>query len=171
MDVHFEGPTGAPNDASYHPGRCGHCVGRQRLHRHLRPDPPPGGPELRRGRRALLRGAELRRALCPGQGARSRVRPPAQVPRRHPGHRRGVRRGSHRGRSGGLPSAGEPRACSRRSPSSTSTRGKGIPEGKKSVAFNLVLRSDDRSLTAEEADADVQSILALLEEELGATLR
>ena len=45
--------------------------------------------------------------------------------------------------------------------------GKGIPEGCKSVAFNLVLRS----LTAEEADADVQSILALLKEELGATLR
>ena len=49
--------------------------------------------------------------------------------------------------------------------------GKGIPDGCKSVAFNLVLRSDDRSLTAEEADADVQSILALLKEELGATLR
>ena len=49
--------------------------------------------------------------------------------------------------------------------------GKGIPDGCKSVAFNLVLRSDDRSLTAEEADADVQSILGLLKEELGATLR
>ncbi len=49
--------------------------------------------------------------------------------------------------------------------------GTGMPEGSKSVAFNLVLRSDDRSLTAEEADADVQSILGLLKEELGATLR
>ena len=28
--------------------------------------------------------------------------------------------------------------------------GSGIPEGKKSVAFNLTLRSDDRSLTAQE---------------------
>ena len=28
--------------------------------------------------------------------------------------------------------------------------GTGIPEGKKSVAFNLTLRADDRSLTAEE---------------------
>ena len=46
-----------------------------------------------------------------------------------------------------------------------------IPEGKKSVAFNLTLRADDRSLTAEEADADVSAILALLEQELGATLR
>ncbi|WP_294514490.1 phenylalanine--tRNA ligase subunit beta [uncultured Intestinimonas sp.] len=50
-------------------------------------------------------------------------------------------------------------------------RGKGIPEGKKSVAFNLVLRADDRSLTAEEADADVKSILETLEKELGAILR
>ena len=50
-------------------------------------------------------------------------------------------------------------------------RGKGIPEGKKSVAFNLVLRADDRSLTAEEADQDVKSILETLEKELGAVLR
>ena len=50
-------------------------------------------------------------------------------------------------------------------------RGKGIPEGKKSVAFNLVLRADDRSLTADEADADVKSILETLEKELGAVLR
>ena len=50
-------------------------------------------------------------------------------------------------------------------------RGKGIPEGKKSVAFSLVLRADDRSLTAEEADQDVKSILATLEKELGAVLR
>ncbi len=46
-----------------------------------------------------------------------------------------------------------------------------IPEGKKSVAFNLTLRSDDRSLTSEEADEDVKSILAALEKELGAVLR
>ena len=50
-------------------------------------------------------------------------------------------------------------------------RGKGVPEGKKSVAFRLTLRADDRSLTAEEADADVKSILAALESELGARLR
>ncbi len=46
-----------------------------------------------------------------------------------------------------------------------------IPEGKKSVAFNLTLRADDRSLTAEEADADVRAILELLKSELGAALR
>ena len=50
-------------------------------------------------------------------------------------------------------------------------RGKGVESGKKSVAFNLVLRADDRSLTAEEADADVQSILDTLKEKLGAVLR
>ena len=49
--------------------------------------------------------------------------------------------------------------------------GAGIAPGKKSVAFNLTLRSDDRSLTAEEADADVKSILTALEQECGAVLR
>ena len=49
--------------------------------------------------------------------------------------------------------------------------GTGVPEGKKSVAFNLTLRADDRSLTAEEADADVASILALLKSQLDAVLR
>ena len=45
--------------------------------------------------------------------------------------------------------------------------GTGIAPGKKSVAFNLTLRADDRSLTAEEADADVKSILTALEQECG----
>ncbi|MBQ9973864.1 MAG: phenylalanine--tRNA ligase subunit beta, partial [Oscillospiraceae bacterium] len=50
-------------------------------------------------------------------------------------------------------------------------RGKGVDEGKKSVAFSLVLRADDRSLTAEEADADVKSILEALAADCGAVLR
>ena len=50
-------------------------------------------------------------------------------------------------------------------------RGKGVDEGKKSVAFNLILRADDRSLTAEEADAEVKRILTALEQDLGAVLR
>ena len=49
--------------------------------------------------------------------------------------------------------------------------GPGVPAGKKSVAFSLTLRSDERSLTAEEADADVKSILDLLRSELDAVLR
>ena len=50
-------------------------------------------------------------------------------------------------------------------------RGVGVAPGSKSVAFSLTLRADDRSLTGEEADEDVKSILALLEAELGAKLR
>ena len=50
-------------------------------------------------------------------------------------------------------------------------RGKGVDEGKKSVAFNLILRADDRSLTGEEADAEVKKILAALEADCGAVLR
>ena len=49
--------------------------------------------------------------------------------------------------------------------------GIGIAPDKKSVAFNLTLRADDRSLTAAEADEDVSSILDLLKSELGAVLR
>ncbi len=50
-------------------------------------------------------------------------------------------------------------------------RGQNIPEGKKSVAFSLVLRSDERSLTGEEADEDVKSILETLKTDCGAVLR
>ena len=50
-------------------------------------------------------------------------------------------------------------------------RGKGVDEGKKSVAFNLVLRADDRSLTGEEADADVKKVLEALSSQLNAVLR
>ncbi len=50
-------------------------------------------------------------------------------------------------------------------------RGAGILPGKKSVAFSLTLRADDRSLTSEEADRDVKSILEELERSCGAVLR
>ncbi|MBQ7714181.1 MAG: phenylalanine--tRNA ligase subunit beta [Oscillospiraceae bacterium] len=50
-------------------------------------------------------------------------------------------------------------------------RGAGIPAGSKSVAFSLVLRADDRSLTSEEADAAMQRIVAALSEQFGARLR
>ena len=49
--------------------------------------------------------------------------------------------------------------------------GKGVDEGRKSVAFNLVLRADDRSLTGDEADADVKKVLEALASQLGAVLR
>ncbi|MDR2420862.1 MAG: phenylalanine--tRNA ligase subunit beta [Oscillospiraceae bacterium] len=46
-----------------------------------------------------------------------------------------------------------------------------IPEGKKSAAFSLRFRSDEATLTDEDADGAVRNILALLEQELGAVLR
>ena len=50
-------------------------------------------------------------------------------------------------------------------------QGENLPAGKKSVAFNLVLRADDRSLTAQEADDEVKLILEQLGRAYGATLR
>lgn len=49
--------------------------------------------------------------------------------------------------------------------------GSQVPEGKKSVAFSLKLRSDDGTLTDADADSATKKILALLEKELGAVIR
>ena len=50
-------------------------------------------------------------------------------------------------------------------------RGVGVPEGKKSMAFSLELRADDRTLTDTDSEAVVTKVLAALKEKLGATLR
>ncbi|MFI3313549.1 MAG: phenylalanine--tRNA ligase subunit beta, partial [Eubacteriales bacterium] len=50
-------------------------------------------------------------------------------------------------------------------------RGTGVPEGKKSVAFSLELRADDRTLTDEDSTSATTSVLAALEAQLGAVLR
>ena len=50
-------------------------------------------------------------------------------------------------------------------------RGKGVPEGKKSMAFSLELRADDRTLTDEDSVGTVNKILAKLESELGVQIR
>jgi phenylalanyl-tRNA synthetase beta chain len=50
-------------------------------------------------------------------------------------------------------------------------RGAGILPGMKSVAFSLVLRADDRSLTSEEADATMKRIVDALGSRLDAHLR
>ena len=50
-------------------------------------------------------------------------------------------------------------------------RGKGIPQGKKSLAFALELRADDRTLTDADSDSVVKKILSDLEEKLNVTLR
>lgn len=50
-------------------------------------------------------------------------------------------------------------------------RGVGIEEGKKSVAFALRFRADDRTLTAEEASASREAAIAVAAERFGAVLR
>lgn len=50
-------------------------------------------------------------------------------------------------------------------------RGAGVPDGKKSVAFSLELRSDDRTLTDEDSSAAIERVLQALQTELGAVLR
>ncbi len=50
-------------------------------------------------------------------------------------------------------------------------RGTGIPEGKKSLAFSLSLRADDRTLTDSDSEAVTAKVLAALAEKLGAALR
>ena len=50
-------------------------------------------------------------------------------------------------------------------------RGTGIPEGKKSMAFSLELRADDRTLTDGESEGTMRKVLAALSEKLGAVLR
>ncbi len=49
--------------------------------------------------------------------------------------------------------------------------GPGIPEGKKSVAFSLTLRSDEGTLTDEHAQSAMDKILNALRERLGAVIR
>jgi len=50
-------------------------------------------------------------------------------------------------------------------------RGKPIDEGKKSLAFHLVFRSSERTLTGDEADAGTAAIVDALRERFGARLR
>ena len=50
-------------------------------------------------------------------------------------------------------------------------RGTGIPEGKKSMAFSLELRADDRTLTDADSEAVVAKVLDSLKDALGVTLR
>ena len=50
-------------------------------------------------------------------------------------------------------------------------RGVGIPEGKKSMAFSLELRADDRTLTDADSESVMSKVLAAVQEKLGASLR
>ena len=50
-------------------------------------------------------------------------------------------------------------------------RGVGVPAGKKSMAFSLELRADDRTLTDADSEDVIQKVLEALAEKLNATLR
>ena len=50
-------------------------------------------------------------------------------------------------------------------------RGVGVPEGKKSMAFSLELRADDRTLTDTDSEGVVTKVLSALKEKLDASLR
>jgi phenylalanyl-tRNA synthetase beta chain len=50
-------------------------------------------------------------------------------------------------------------------------RGTGVPEGKKSMAFSLELRADDRTLTDTDSEQVVSKVLEALKASVGATLR
>ena len=50
-------------------------------------------------------------------------------------------------------------------------RGVGVPEGKKSMAFSLELRADDRTLTDSDSEGVITKVLAALKEKLDAVLR
>ena len=50
-------------------------------------------------------------------------------------------------------------------------RGTGVPEGKKSMAFSMELRADDRTLTDADSESVMQKVLSALQENCGATLR
>ena len=50
-------------------------------------------------------------------------------------------------------------------------RGTGVPEGKKSLAFSLELRADDRTLTDTDSETVTKNVLVALENQLGAVLR
>ena len=168
-DVHFEGPTGAPSDASWHPGRCAtvwsgsDCIGIfGQIH-----------PLVARsyGVDGELYCAELSfDELLNARGA-----DPEYVPLpKFPAVTRDIAVVCDN-----TVTVGQLEDCINRGAKGLLKEvelfdiytGAPIPEGKKSVAFNLTLRSDDRSLTAAEADEDVKSVLELLEKELGAVLR
>ena len=50
-------------------------------------------------------------------------------------------------------------------------RGAGVPDGKKSMAFSLELRADDRTLTDTDSETVVSKVLAALKDKLDAVLR
>ena len=168
-DVRFEGPTGAPSDASWHPGRCAtvwsgsDCIG---IFGQIHPlvaqnygvDAELYCAELSLDELMLAKGPDPEYVPLPRFPAVTRdisvvCGEAVTVGALEDAIRRGAK------------------GLLKEVTLFDIYRGAGIPEGKKSVAFNLTLRSDERSLTAEEADEDVKGILETLERDLGAVLR
>ena len=50
-------------------------------------------------------------------------------------------------------------------------RGTGVPEGKKSMAFAMELRADDRTLTDEDSEQVMRKVLEALAQQIGAVIR
>ena len=50
-------------------------------------------------------------------------------------------------------------------------RGAGVPEGKKSMAFSMELRADDRTLTDADSEGVMSKVIAALADQCGATMR
>ena len=168
-DVHFEGPSGAPSDASYHPGRYAtvwsgsDCIGVfGQIHPLVARNYGVDG-ELYC---AELSFDELMNAKGPD---------PLYAPLpRFPAVTRDIAVVCDRDVTVGALEKCITRAGGKllREVSLFDIyQGQGIPEDKKSVAFNLVLRSDEGTITAAQADEEVRDILAALESELGAVLR
>ena len=168
-DVHFEGPSGAPSDASYHPGRCAtvwsgsDCIGVfGQIHplvvRNYGVDGELYCAELSFDELMNAKGPDPLYAPLP----------------RFPAVTRDIAVVCDRDVTVGALEKCITRAGGKllREVSLFDIyQGQGIPEDKKSVAFNLVLRSDEGTITAAQADEEVRDILAALESELGAVLR
>ena len=169
QDVHFEGPTGAPSDASYHPGRCAtvwsgsSCIGifgqiHPLVARNYGVDGEFYCAELNFDALMNARGADPEYTPLPKFPAVTRdIAVVCDESVTVGALETAIRKGA--------------RGLLKEVSLFDIYRGKGIDAGKKSVAFNLILRADDRSLTAEEADADVKAILEVLEQDCGAVLR
>ena len=169
VDIHFEGPTGAPSDASWHPGRVAtvwsgsDCVG---IFGQIHPlvaqnygvDAELYCAELSFDELMLAKGPDPEYVPLPKFPAVTRdIAVVCDEAVTVGALEQAIRRGA--------------KGLLKEVSLFDIYRGKGVAEGKKSVAFNLVLRADDRSLTSEEADEDVKAILATLEQDCGAILR
>jgi phenylalanyl-tRNA synthetase beta chain len=50
-------------------------------------------------------------------------------------------------------------------------QGKGVEEGRKSVAFGLILQEFSRTLTDKDVDAEIENVVSALNKQFAATLR